>query len=520
MRAILILLIISCLFINQNSYSQISLLNQERSLYARIAEDTIQFRTFQSGISYNSGNYFNFLELEMASSLNTTYSRSFNDGPIWKGKGLTNELWFGFQFKEKAFNVTFFPSLFWSQNRTFDLAQVGNGSNPYNYQFAFGRGIDFVQRYGDDSFYKFNLGQTEIAFRKRYLQAAIGFNNFTLGPSSHHSILMSNNGGGFPHINLGTNEILPLRYKSTDLGGLELQLIYGLLKESDFFDTLSTNDRRYFNALSMGYSIPYYRNLTIGFHKALYKNAEYFDHKDLYSMFYIADESVVIENGDTLINTNDAYDQLASVFVNWDFPENDFRIFFEFARNDFNGSFRRLLQEFEHSRAYSLGFDKVFSLAKSDFHISYEHTFLARYQSYLYRANPPYYSHHLVRQGYTHDGQLLGAGVGPGAVTDFINLNWVRNDGFAGVNLQRIRFNEDYFFLAVPNNLEKINKHDVEYTLGFKWYKRNEKVGYGFDSKLSYRFSMYFRPDNDRVNLYGKVYLKYFLDQEKRMQFR
>lgn len=231
-------------------------------------------------------------------------------------------------------------------------------------------------------------------------------------------------------------------------------------------------------------------------------------------MFHIKDDGIIIsENGDTTDTQNDTFDQLASASINWKIEEANLRLYFEFARNDFNGSIRRFITEFEHSRAYTLGFEKAFDLKSSKrLLLGYEHTFLPRYQSYLYRPNPPFYTHHIAIQGYTNDGQLLGAGIGPGSVSDILNWQLFSKKNLLGMTFQRIRFDEDYFLTILPNVEEKIGRHDVEFTAGFNYTNMsNPRFNWGFQTNLSYRFNMYFINENDQFNLSGNIFASYNL---------
>lgn len=484
-----------------------------RDQYDQLLLDSSNFLTYHPSVISAGAAGFSILNPYARLSFNSAYPRSYNDGPVWKGKGLTQELHAGFRWKKGPVSLTLFPVVYYSQNPAFDLASVNPDQNKYNYQFGVSGGIDYVQQYGNKAFVQFHPGQSELAFNTRFFQLAVSTQNFTLGPAVYNSIIMSNSGAGFPHLRLGTPGKVALKVKDVQLGSLEANLFYGLLYESEYFDTLSNDDKRYFNGLSVGYEIPYLKGLTVGFQRVLYKDTRYFESADLYSMFYIRDDGMILSpTGDTTDTQNDTFDQLASAFIEWKLTDSDLRLYFEFARNDFNGSFRRFVTEFEHSRAYSLGLEKVFRLKSGkDMFFSYEHTFLPRYMSYQYRPEPPFYTHHVARQGYTNRGQLLGAGTGPGSVSDLVAVNWIKPAGNIGFTLQRIRFDEDYFITKIPNTLSKIGQHDIEFTGGFSFTQRRDQFFWGFNTSLSYRYNMYYETGNDVVNFAGSIFVSYVL---------
>ena len=477
--------------------------------------DSIVQLSYRSKIEYKDANqYINVLPINTMLSFNSAYPRSFNDGPVWQGKGLTYQLNAGIQMKYGLLKATFYPGVYLSQNSEYELANVNPRQNPLNYQFGISQNVDFVQRFGNASFAKAYWGQSEISLGNEKIRMAISSQNFTLGPAKYNSIVLSDAAPGFPHLILGTPEKVNLQLKGKDLGNIEANLFYGLLSESAYFDTISDNDYRYINGLSVAYEIPGIQGFTIGFQRSLFKNTKYFENADLYSMFKIKDNGIVVDAiGDTvLITGNDTFDQLASLSLEWRIPETDMRVYMEFAKNDFNGSERRLLVEIEHSRAYTFGLEKLYSLPKRNLLLGYEHTFLPRYISYQWRPNPPFYTHHIARQGYTHQGQLLGAGIGPGTTSDRADLIFINPRGVFGINFQRRRIDEDYFVMRIPDDTSKEFRHDVEYTLGGIFSRENEKYVYGLQVDLSYRFNMYYEHKNDMVNLYSNLFLRYKLN--------
>lgn len=515
MRATIFWVIIGlCRAITLNGQS-ISIFTQDIRNHNLLASDSVLHYNYLPSISYLEGNYFKFLDAESGVSFNTKYPRSYNDGPLWQGKGLTYQLNGGFQIKKGYFYATFYPGFFHSQNRDFRLADIRSDRNEYNYQFGIFGDIDFTQRYGNQSFTKFYLGQTELAFRTDKLEVSVSTQNFSLGPARFNSIMMSNSGVGFPHLTIGSPKKIPVKISKWDLGSVDSQLFVGLLEESNFFDTISTNDLRYFNSLIFSYSFPKIESISIGFSKVMYKNSYFFKPSDFYSIFHNNDNGIVLNSlGDTILNSpNDSFDRMFSVFSEWRIKNQDMRIFFELVKNDFGGSW--LLEDFEHSRAYSIGLEKNLPIGNRKLHTYFEHTLLIRSISYLYRANPAYYQHEAAPQGYTHKGQLIGAGIGPGSASDLLLLNFHKKDGYFGFSFERIRINEDYFIVALPNNDGKIRLHDAEYSIGGKYFKKTTYFNYFLNLSLNYRTSMYSINGNDKINIWGNMTVQIPLQKQK-----
>jgi hypothetical protein len=199
---------------------------------------------------------------------------------------------------------------------------------------------------------------------------------------------------------------------------------------------------------------------------------------------------------------NDAYDQLGSFMLDWKFKEVGFETYLEFARNDFSGSITDLLIQPEHSRAYTIGFIKTGRLWDNPVKFTYEHTNMGNSRTKLIRATPTFYVHGIVSQGYTHNGQILGAGIGPGSNSDQIEIKYYKHDGAIGFDFQRVRFNDDYFFSTFVNN--DVSAMDVEYNLGLNYLKFINEISLQAGFLYSIRTNWQFQKGNNvgNVNVY------------------
>jgi len=463
--------------------------------------DTLEL-SYHPAIKSTSEEGFHILNPFFKNSFNTGYPRGYNDGAVWKGKGLTSELHGGVQYNKGVLSMTFHPVVYFSQNLSFNLApQNFKNLSPYAYQVN--NDIDWVQRYGNSSFAKFYPGQSEIKVTLGKFVASLSTQNFTLGPSIFNPIIMSNQGPGFPHLRIGVTPTT-VHIKDFNLFKFEANVFYGLLFESKYYDQNKSNNKRFIDGLALSISPSFFPNLTVGFHRFMYKDTQYFRSRDFFSPIKIIDNGVV--NGDTL-SPNDTFDQLASLSVSWNFPQIGFRAFGEFAKNDFTGNwFRWTLLEPEHARAYSLGFEKFSQLTeKISLSMTYEHTNLTLNSTYLWRAVQSYYVHDINLQGYTNIGQLLGAGIGPGSNTDRLNfLLSIKNYRF-GLFGQRIQFNEDHY---IKDKNRGFANHNVEYTFGIKLMKEYERFKVGVEWYHSKMFNQYFMPFNDKINNYFSLSVK------------
>ncbi len=422
---------------------------------------------------------------------NDEYARGYNDGPVWKGHGFTLELHSGFSGRLGNLSYTFNPTIFYAHNEPFRILNLQANTSEFGYSFS--NRIDWVQRYGADPLLKFHPGQSELRLDIGKFVTSVGTQNYSLGPSVFNPILMSRQGGGFPHMRFG---VKPTYLSAKEnIAKVEANLMFGLLKESDYFDNDSENDNRYFNSLFLAITPSFLPELTIGFNKVLYKQTRFFEGTDAFSTLFIVDDGIL--NGDTL-SPNDAFDQMASLSLEWNFREVGFRAYAEFAKNDFtsDGMLRPTAVEPEHSRGYTIGFEKSLQNKKgTDFILSYEHTNLSIGHT-EWRPTPPFYAHNINQQGYTQDGQIIGAGIGPGGNSDHLGLRMNKENISGFLLLQRIEKDRDYFV----NQVRNANLHDIEYSLTAAAQKGFEKYDFFVEAVFSHNYSRYFE-FNDLWNI-------------------
>ena len=459
--------------------------------------DTTSLALYTS-IYKNQQKDFTWIDPFLKASFNSLHPRGYNDGAVWKGKGATIETHFGFAGRVGKLSFTFFPVAYLSQNISYFRAPDVGERDEFGYQFS--NQIDWVQRYGNGTFINFHPGQSEIKLTLNKFEVALSTQNYSLGPSTFNPILLSRQSGGFPHLRFG---LVPtsLQIGKAEIGRIEGNLIFGLLNESKYFDDDSENDNRFLTGLTLAYNPSYLPNLTLGFNKVLYKQTRYFEASDLFATLFIVDDGI----DDNRTTGNDFFDQMASLTFDWRFKEVGFRAYGEFAKNDFSGGsvgFRFFATEPEHTRAYSLGFEKEITTKNGNkISINYEHTNLSRNHAHQWRPTPTYYTHGVNLQGYTHDGQIVGAGIGPGANSDHLSIKLVKKQLKYGLLIQRIEHNRDYFVV----NISDANLHDVEYTLSLFLQKELRKVTLFTETAFSHNYNKYYTFMFDRFNFYGSL---------------
>ncbi|MGL1887009.1 MAG: capsule assembly Wzi family protein [Reichenbachiella sp.] len=433
---------------------------------------------------YKKNKYFKILPIRLSTHFNSGYPFGMNDGALWQGKGFTTALYGGVTGKIGILEYTISPMVFRAQNQEFELAPSNGVANPYNYQFESNK-IDYVQRFGDEPLTQIDLGQTEVRLVYKKITLGVSNQNVIWGPSNFNPIILGNSSSGIPHVDLGTHTPI-----NTKIGDFEIKLYWGALTESKYYDNNAENNTRYWAAGSFGYQPSFIPGLYIGLNRSMYKKGEEFHTKDLFAMFtnYRVPD-------DAAVGTNDEYDQMASLTCRWTFPSLGFEAFFELAKNDFGGQVVGF--EPEHGRAYTLGLTKYFEFKNQKvLRFTYERSLVDRSKSAAYRYYNVWYTHGIVKQGYTHKGQLIAAGIGPGSTTDVLQGQFIWPKNMLTVMGQRIRYNDDYFLFNIAN----YPQHDHEWNVSVRYSRVWGKLIFNGEIAGAGRVNMYYIEGNDKYN--------------------
>jgi hypothetical protein len=431
---------------------------------------------------------------------NTARPGGMNDGAIWQGKGSTLALSSGAFLRYKAVSAAFRPTLIYAQNRSFELwprPQALDRRSPFAHQRR--DDIDLPQRFGADSFTTFDWGQSYIRLDYKGAAAGISNENMWWGPARQNAIIMSNNAPGFPHFFLGTSGPVGI-----GIGDLQAKWLWGWLTESEYFDFDEANNRRNLSAIVLDFQPEVARGLYLGAATTLML------HPDVNTSFgrdFIGVLKTPFFASSRQVREGRA-DRMVSLFGRYVMPESGMEIYFEWARGDTASSMRDLFVQPDHGRAYTLGFQKLFTLTPQVYlTVSAEHTRLESTRETGPRDQSAgggtyYYVHPQIKQGYTQRGQIIGAGIGPGANSQHIGVDLLTSWGGAGLFGWRTVFDNDrYYQEGLGWNPHLLHEAElgvgVEGTLFWNGFELHSEVGYG---RLLNQFWLY-KNDHSNVNL-------------------
>ena len=137
-------------------------------------------------------------------------------------------------------------------------------------------------------------------------------------------------------------------------------------------------------------------------------------------------------------------------------------------------------------------------------------THLEQSKTVILRATPTYYTHHIVRQGYTQRGQVVGAGIGPGSNSQYLGADLFGSWGRIGGFFERRVFDNDALF-AIVGTSRNFSLHDVGLTFGGRseWFVGDFTAGAGLS--YSRELNRYYIFKNDVNNWRGQFSLQWNL---------
>lgn len=429
--------------------------------------------------------------LRLATVWNTRYPTGENDGLLWAGRGVSQLLAAGIELRAGPVTAAIAPELAWSENRAFDLVPTGR---PGDLRFAngfYGDGIDLPQRFGAGAFASFGPGQSYLRLDLWNAGLGVSTENVRLGPGIRNAIVMSDAAPGFPHVFLGTTRPADIR-----IGEAEALLFWGRLERTRF---VSNGTHPMISGLALSYSPRWVPGLHLGLARVMLQRWDDLGVREwlaVFQSFRKKDlESVFGPGGD---NPDD--NQLASLFGRWVFPEAGVEVYGEWAREDHEWDVGGLVREPDHSQAYLLGLQKVFRAGPRRVRFLAELTHLQEQRPLENRRGVPVYYVHGADLGYTHEGQLLGAFIGPGADSQTLAVDVFHRGGRIGGFVERIRRNDAYYW-AVVEPTGGAWRHDAEVTLGARQVLALGRVEASWEAALAWRENRDFLGDEPNVRL-------------------
>jgi hypothetical protein len=408
---------------------------------------------------------------------------SRNDGGLWAGGGANFRIAGGAAVKRGILRIIIAPEITTSQNDSLPTRNnlivpappIPPNRSKFSYPwYANGPySLDMPWRFGDKPRRQLRLGQSSVLAQFDKVTFGFSTENEWWGPGIDNALILSNNAAGFPHLLLRNSHPLTSR-----LGEIDFRWLVGGLHESPFFDDDPDNNTRSIAAAAVVIRPPGVENLSVGLaHSVIGTTTGWgpipFRWLDVLHIKGHPNDGAPYDS--TL--SPGGRDQMYSLFARWALPASGAEIYGEWGRLDFPRNLRDLLVQPNRGQAYTLGLQwtrQAFT-PTGRFHFRIENTSLEQSLALPNRFAGVWYTSRRVLQGFTNEGEVLGAAVGPGSSGQAAEMNYFAKRGFFGIEFGRTRYNEDVHQAAPMLEYLRWCSHDV----GLQWGLHG-----GFSSRL------------------------------------
>lgn len=495
----------------------------------QIMEPRILRDSVKKGLDYiQFNNKFNFasgkgsmsiLPLTIEHQYNSLGPYGWNDGSMIPSKGNQMRVSAGVFAKYGPVSIQLRPEYVHAENLEYD----GFPAEQYdvvwaNYYDKYYNVSEITDRFNESPYEKVNWGQSSI--RLSFDPVSIGLSNENLwwGPGNRNSLIMTNNAPGFKHITLNTS-----RPVQTKIGSFEAQIIAGRLENSGVlppevnrvYEQQSLyipkrEDWRYLSGFVFTFNPKWTPGLFIGASRVsqMYKQDAGKSPADLIPLLQPFENKSAAE----------ARDRYSTLFFRWVLKEAQAEIYGEYSHQG-KKPFVDFLKEPDRNAAYMWGVRKLFpwNRRRAEFlQVFLEFTELQ--QAYV-PIKGGWYTSTNIRQGYTHNGQVIGAGIGPGSNLQTLNISWVKGLKRIGVQGERYLHNNDFYYQMYINPPD-YRKHyiDMSASAFLDWDFKNFIVSAKGTvvRSLNYQYVLYDRPPPqyfgvgwDRINYQLRLGLMY-----------
>jgi hypothetical protein len=418
-------------------------------------------QTIDSSIVYDplllKNNFFTLkkLPLQIGQKLNTNQPYGGNDGAMSYSKGYQFQISGGVYAQFKNIKLLLRPEYVQTASQQYKTSDYWGQVNP--------------------AYKKLLLGNSSLRFDLGKLSMGVSTQNLWWGPGIYNSLLMSNNAQGFFHYTINSNR--PIK---NFLGTFQFQVISATLTQDSLqgFENNGLKRRninksdRVLSSLAVDYQPSFLKNISFGINRSLQS------YKDRLPTDFIQKNIPVLGAffGSTDV-ARDTFpqDQTVSIYTKWMFPKSHAELYYQFAYNDAKANWRDFWLDMSHSTAYILGFKKLFILKDEKYlDLGMEVMKLGQTPSYLHRNAGNFYEHSQIREGYTNQNQIMGAGSGFGNNMQTIQLSMNKGWNKLGIIFHHIQQNPMALVSGVNDlGLRKIKWDDYSYGVQSRFKYKN-----------------------------------------------
>ena len=482
----------------------------------------------------------NLLPVDYFISYDSHHPYNRNNGSMIPNRGYQHIVSAGIFFKLGPLSIKLNPEHHFSENKDFEgFGEGPNGHYPIIWakRYQLWNSIDMPERFGLKRHNRKLIGQSNIKINYKGISLGISNENLWWGPSMRNSIMLSNHAEGFKHITFNSNRPI-----NVGIGNVEWQLISGRLESSRFTPPRTdfmyagtklyvpkinqqgkTDDWRYMQGLIFTYSPKWINGLHLGFIRWVQMYSALVEGK----YWWMEGEPTYFPIFKNLFRKNDKYEnyeaqtnQAAGLFFRWEWLDSKAEIYAEFHHNDAKENLRDLFLDSDHSRAATIGLQKIFTIKRNDYLFSWEWTQMEQTAGRIIRNASSWYRHRWVFDGYTNRGEVLGSGIGPGSNSHYFSFDKIGLNSRYGVAIEIIDNDNDFNYEAFES-ANDFRRYWKDLNVHLKFIKNYNNIFISsnliYSKNFNYQWDLddtaepYYHKGNDTSNLHFSLKISYSL---------
>lgn len=438
-------------------------------------------RTMDSGLPANM--YFMLIDAKTTFLYNSEFGYGRNMATIFPSSGLTN-LWSVQVYGRLGpVSIQLNPEILYAGNP--DFQQTPSSYPDWHWRIYYREylnRIDLPERYREAPFYQLMPGNSAVTVELGKVEVSVSTKSLWWGPAKRNSLLMSNNAPGFLHASINSRRPI-----NSPLGQFEFQSIWGKLESSgrepvplrryENFQVMpyreKPDDWRLLTGLVFSWQPKWTPGLWLGMGRTLMAYSKDVKRVDRFFSFLRTPFYDLPERDDLLLpDTRDIFDDKFAAYVRYVAPSERMEFYAEWGRNMRPASVRDFLDMPEHTMAYTLGMNKLYKLPGVDefIGVEIELTQMEKNNTWRVRNYPTWYVSENIPHGYTHKGQVLGAGIGPGSNSQYLGVNYIWGRNRVGAFGERVIYNNDLYYTLFTTSIFR-HWADINFGVGgeYSW---------------------------------------------------
>lgn len=449
--------------LTQNSFlDEIQLMDYQRNIqfvdscknieHSFLIRSSQQFQSIQSSLYPNRRKkliqnlYFGYDHVN-----NSLLPQNLNDGNMYPARGWQERYTVGLQLKLGILDINLQPEWLKVQNipQQYYPGNQEDGNFMPKYFGSVANVIDNFRQFGSSKIDTFSMGQSRVGLKLGPISIGYSNQNNWWGPGKRNSIVFTNNAAGFKHLYLSSNKPL-----TSPIGSFEFSAITGILDTNWYEDpdlTLMRSiwsggiakknlDQRRIDAITINWRPKWIPNLFLGY---AYSRQYYKHQLNSYGLEY------------NLFSKDFAKVELGSLMFRFLLPKDNAEFYGELGIPN-KAPWPWKFFEKNPKTGFVFGVTKIAKFRNKNSYLSLnvEMTQLQLYNpkdmfypGWAFVGGLPnsWYTSDIIKQGYTNQGQILGAPIGPGSNSQTINLSYHYKYNNIGIMVERISQNNDFF---------------------------------------------------------------------------